>query len=177
MIKRELEIEIFQLSNSLHEFEFSVDDTYFKAFDTELIQIGHADIHVNLDKSERLINMEFHIEGEVELTCDRSLDNFAYPIDITEKMIFKFGDHPGEISEELELISRDTLRINISQYIYEFICLAIPMKKLHPRFDQQSNSSESENYLIYSDQKVGENSEDELDPRWEVLKKLKKKNN
>jgi uncharacterized metal-binding protein YceD (DUF177 family) len=55
--------------------------------------------------------------------------------------------------------------------MYEFIALEIPMKKLHPRF-QNETDDEAEGKVIYSS--GTEASEDEpIDPRWEVLKKLK----
>ena len=35
------------------------------------------------------------------------------------------------------IIQRDTAWLELGQYIFEFIALAIPIKKLHPRFQEE----------------------------------------
>eukprot|EP00744_Colponema_vietnamica_P020645 GILI01029368.1.p1 GENE.GILI01029368.1~~GILI01029368.1.p1 ORF type:complete len:154 (+),score=8.20 GILI01029368.1:202-663(+) len=114
-----------------------------------------------------MIQLLYHIVGSVELTCDRSLDTFDFPVDITQKMILKFSDHTEEISDELMLIDRNTQYINVAQDIYEFIGLQIPMKKLHPRFqveeqtflsdfDEDDDSDEDFEDLVWEDDDEGE---------------------
>jgi uncharacterized metal-binding protein YceD (DUF177 family) len=85
-------------------------------------------------------------------------------------MIFKFGEAAEEVSDEITIISQDLQQLDVGQFIYEYIVLEVPMKKIHPRY--QSDNEEDENEegkLIYQSEK----SEDVIDPRWEVLKKLK----
>ncbi|MGI9543667.1 MAG: YceD family protein, partial [Cyclobacteriaceae bacterium] len=61
--------------------------------------------------------------------------------------------------------------LDLSQYIYEFVALSVPMKKLHPRFDGEP----SEDALVYSSSDEMQTTEQEAtDPRWAALKKLKK---
>jgi len=60
--------------------------------------------------------------------------------------------------------------------MYEFIGVEIPIKKLHPRFQEEENEDDETNgKLIYTsstDTTSGED-DDQIDPRWEQLKKLK----
>jgi len=64
--------------------------------------------------------------------------------------------------------------IDMSQYIYEFISMGIPMKKLHPKYNNENQNNDEQ--LFYSstvdDSQTVKNKE-EIDPRWEALKKLK----
>lgn len=178
--------------------EFDGDDNFFVALEQDLIEKGHFKATVTLDKSEVMIQLLYHIVGSVELTCDRSLDTFDFPIDITQRLILKFSDHTEEITDELILIDRNTQYINVAQDIYEFIGLQIPMKKLHPRFviEEQSFNEveddedfeedeefiwEDEGEIVYStatdegeeeDEEKVEEKEPEIDPRWAILKKL-----
>lgn len=77
------------------------------------------------------------------------------------------------------LIHRDTVSLELGQFIYEFISLTVPMKKLHPRFteDEEDEDEESETgKIVYSSSSNEENDredDDDIDPRWEKLKKLK----
>lgn len=136
-------IDIFRLENKQYVHEFGGEDDFFEALDQNLIQKGHFKASVALNKNETMIQMIYKISGSVELTCDRSLDVFDFPVDITQKMILKFSDHNEEITEELMLIDRNTQFINVAQDIFDFIGLQIPIKKLHPRFTQNEVTYES----------------------------------
>lgn len=160
-------IDIFRLENKHYVHEFEGGDDFFVALEQDLIEKGHFKTTVTLDKSEVMIQILYHIVGSVELTCDRSLDTFDFPVDITQKMILKFSDHTEEITDELMLIDRNTQYINVAQDIYEFIGLQIPMKKLHPRFqveeeafltdfDEDDDTDEDFEDLVWEDDDEGE---------------------
>lgn len=136
-------IDIFRLENKQYMHEFEGENDFFEALDQNLIQKGHFKATVALSKNETMIQMIYKISGSVELTCDRSLDLFDFPVDITQKMILKFSDHNEEITEELMLIDRNIQYINVAQDIFDFIGLQIPIKKLHPRFTQDEVTYES----------------------------------
>jgi uncharacterized protein len=136
-------IDIFRLENKQYLHEFEGNDDFFVALDQNLIEKGHFKATVVLNKNETMIQMMYHITGSVELTCDRSLDLFDFPVDIAQKMILKFSDHNEEITEELMLIDRNTQYINVAQDIFDFIGLQIPIKKLHPRFIKDEVTYES----------------------------------
>lgn len=176
------DIELVQLSNKRHEFEFELDDRFFALFDQSLVNGGKLKAHVTLDKSELLLNFTFHIAGTVRLTCDRSLDEFDYPIDTTQNLHVRFGAEEMELDENVFQIRHDAQKVNIAQHLFDFIGLAIPMKKLHPRFEQEDDelvTDEDENILIYSSSTAKDSAEDDnddegpVDPRWDALKKIK----
>jgi uncharacterized metal-binding protein YceD (DUF177 family) len=122
--------------------------------------------------------LHFHIIGSVELICDRTLEPFDFPLDIEQKLILKYGEADEELTDEIEIISRNTQQINVAQYIYEFIGLAIPMKKLHPTLALADYQENEEGILVYSSETSGpedekESSTEATDPRFDILKKLK----
>jgi uncharacterized protein len=66
--------------------------------------------------------------------------------------------------------------LELGQYLYEFIALAVPMKRLHPKFQQEDEGlDEHENgKIVYTSEDPNqEKKDDEIDPRWNILKKLK----
>lgn len=162
-------INILGLSLNVHRFEYEFGGEFFKKYGTGLVSDGHFKAEVALDKRETFLEADFKITGSVKLTCDRSLDEFDHPINVSSRIIFKYGDEDKEISEDVMMIHRGTETLEIGQFIYEFIALAIPMKKLHPRF---KNESEEDGGIVYSSDTDNEKKE-EIDPRWEKLKKLK----
>jgi len=168
-------IHILGLNTSIHHFQFEVGNEFFQKYGTGLLSEGTFTVDVTLDKRETFLETTFSIKGSAKLVCDRSLDVFDYPIDLTSKIIFKYGDEDKEISEDIVMIHRGTETLELGQFIYEFIALAIPMKKLHPRFQNESEEeSDSEGTIVYSSEGETKEEDKEIDPRWEMLKKLNK---
>ena len=167
-------INIVGLSNKLHHFNHELDEEFFRKYGSDLVSTGNFRVDVTLDKHETFIATDFNIQGTVKLTCDRSLEPFDYPIDTTRKMLFKYGEKDEEITDEIMTISRETVSIELGQFIYEFIALSIPLKKLHPRFQDEADEEEAEGKIVYSSDESNETKNDEeIDPRWNILKKLK----
>lgn len=175
------EIPILKLENKRHEYEFAGDDAFFEAMEQDLIRRGRFGAHLTLDKSETMLHLKFAIRGNYELTCDRTLEPFEEPFETTQRLILKYGDEPEEISDEIEIIGWDTPSLNVARYVFEFIALTVPAKKLHPRLraeeaDEDGEQPEREGKLVYSSAPDEPEATDEtpaVDPRWQALAKLK----
>ncbi len=120
------------LSTGKHHFDFSVDDCFFDAFEDSEIKKGHADISVDLDKQSHLLTLDFRINGEVAVTCDRCLEEFMMPIDYTGRLVVRFSETRDECDGEVMWVSPAETEINLAQYIYESICLSLPYQRVHP---------------------------------------------
>ena len=164
-------VNIIGLSNKIHHFDYEIGDEFLRRYGTNLISSGSFHVDVSLNKHETFIEVSFTIKGKALLTCDRSLEDFEEPIETTNMVVFKFGEENREISDEIVIIERDTTSLELGQFIYEFVGLALPMKRLHPRFRDDDDDAE-EGRIIYTSG-AEEKNEGETDPRWEKLKKLK----
>jgi len=173
-VLREFQIDIFNLGLKQHEFEFQIDRRLFALYEHSLVEKGSGKCLLVLDKSATMMTLHFNIDVTVELICDRSLDPFDYPINLEETLIIKFGDDNYSLSEDVIVIKSDTATIDVSNYIYEYISLAIPLKKLHPRYEGEEDEQPDLIYTSQEEETDTDNSE-EVDPRWEALKKLKGK--
>jgi len=164
---RDFSVNILGLTKEVHPFEFQLGEDFFKKYGQEVVANGKLSTVVVLDKKETFIEADFKIEGNAFLICDRSLDEFDYPVSISRKIVFKYGEEPKEVSDEIIIITQDQVQLDLGQLMYEFIALHIPMKKLHPRFRDDENKEG----LVYTS--TDKDSEEKIDPRWEMLKKLK----
>ncbi len=171
----DFQIDIFSLSYKQHEFELEIHDELFSQFEHSIVEKGDGQCHLTLDKTETMMTLSFQLRASVELICDRSLDRFDYPIEIDEKVIIKFGEENYSLSEEVLVIRQDTPSINVGELIYEFISLAVPLKKLHPRFADDPEEDDQPEMIYTSHSEEEEDEKQETDPRWEALKKLKGK--
>lgn len=168
-------VNIVGLSNKEHHFQYEFGGEFFRKYGTDLLSEGKFHVDVLLTKQETFIQIEFRIKGAASLICDRSLEPFEYPIESISRIVFKYGEEYQEITDEIIVIPRDTATLELGQYIYEFISLAVPLKRLHPRFkDEAEESDDVEGKIVYSSEASKEKKdEEEIDPRWNILKKLK----
>ncbi|MCG8340412.1 MAG: DUF177 domain-containing protein [Cytophagales bacterium] len=134
---RKFDISIVKPNDRDEELVYELDESFFKLLENNLLEKGTVIVKVKVDKKPTLTQLLFTIEGAVELTCDRSLEKFDYPINIGRRVIFRLGDENKELCEDMYTVSRSESTINIAQHIHDFINLSVPMKKLHPRFQEE----------------------------------------
>lgn len=165
------EIKISGLRNGIHKFQFELNDSFLTSFSNDFFDRPQIDVRVTLELADTLIKAELKLEGVVTLVCDRSLDPFSYPINREENHFFKFGEIEEELSEELEVISKDRVSIDFDQLVYDLVALSVPSKKLHPRFENEE--VEGEGALVFSTRESETEEENQPDLRWTKLTEIK----
>ena len=86
----------------------------------------------------------------------------------------KFGEEYNDENIDILIVPHGEYEVNIQQYIYETIVLAIPSKLVHPGVEDGTLDSEILKKLEELSPKLKDKKEkeDEIDPRWNTLKKL-----
>jgi len=125
-------IQFHSFEIGMHEMIFDVNDSFFNFFEDSEVSRGQVKVTVKMTKSERQMQFELHLSGEVEVVCDRCLDTFMQPLDSRFTMIGKFGDGNSEDELDVIWISRGDHEVDLAGYIYEYIILSLPIKKVHP---------------------------------------------
>lgn len=131
-----------------------------------------AEVDLLFYRTIHFIRVNFHVDADVELVCDRSLEPYIQPIASDYEVLFKV-DVQEETENEDGAVRRfdfSSNTLSIEEEVRDTIMLNIPIKKLHPKFlDDEGNPKEFETKK-YGD--IQEETE-QIDPRWEKLKKLK----
>lgn len=168
-VARDFAVNIPSLKNGEHEFHFEINKGFFDQFEGDLVEDGNGTCKLGLKKTDNMMQLSFELQLSVKLTCDRSLEPFDFPIEKSHELIVKFGEEDEELSEDLIVINWNTQILDISPYLFEFIGLSIPMKKLHPKYEGQETPD-----LVYQSEIEADEHNEEIDPRWAALKKLDK---
>ena len=123
-------IPVSGLGGGLHGYDFSIGAAFFKHFEGSPIEKAKVEVHMDFDKRHDMFVLEFQLEGSVEVTCDRCLGPFDFPIDDSPALMVKFDDKEWEEADVVYIL-RSAQTLNVARYIYEFINLAVPMTKTH----------------------------------------------
>jgi uncharacterized protein len=164
-------ISFGSLAKGEHEFEFEIDDKFFEQFGNEPVQHGFLDVLVTVNKQETMLLIDFTMEGTVETVCARCGDPLELDITGFNELTVKFGPEPGEESEDVIVISPKEHELNVAQFIYEYVTLLIPMRSVHEE-DESGESACNPETLRKLEEIQHREEEKEIDPRWDVLKKI-----
>ena len=175
--RREFEIAFVGLKPGVHEFSYEISDKFFSEYQEQDFKNCHAQIKLWLDKKSSFIQMKFEIGGTIEVNCDRCNSNL--PMDLWDEfnIIVKMVEEPELMNQQEEdpdvyYISRGESHINVSDWIYEFINLSIPMQKVCGLNDKSKPACNQE-ALDALKKMEPEESKENINPIWKGLEKFK----
>ena len=124
------------LTTGQHEFDWTVGKEFFEGFDNSEILDAELDAFVRVEKSGRYLGIDCEVTGDVTVECDRCLDELDMPVDVEIRLSVKYGmeenseePQPGE--REVVFIPDTDADFDMSQIIYDYVCLSLPMQRTH----------------------------------------------
>ncbi|TSA35949.1 MAG: DUF177 domain-containing protein [Porphyromonadaceae bacterium] len=119
-------------SNGLHDFEFELVDTFFGLFPESEIQKADVLVKIEMIRQERQLEFSFTLDGWVALPCDRCLEEYEQPITGEFRLYGRFGHGNKEDEFDVVWLPNEAYQFDLSQYLYEYVILSLPMRKVHP---------------------------------------------
>jgi len=168
---KQFNIPFVGLSEGNHDFNYTIDNEFFEYFNFDEFQSANLKVTLNFLKKTTLFELVFKVKGTVEVPCDVTTEMYHQKIKATLPLVVKFGPEFNDDNEEILILSYDAYQLNVAQYIYEMIVLAVPNKKVHPKVLDGTMESETLKKLKELEIKE-ENTAEQADPRWDKLKNL-----
>ncbi len=159
------------LKEGKHQFEYKIDNKFFEVYQYEDILDADIQVHLEFIKKSTLLELNFNIEGKVKVACDITNEIYKQPIKGDLDLKVKFGDEYDNEYENILIIPHEVYEIDIAQYIYEVIVLALPSKRIHPGVEDGTLKSDILDKLKELQPETKSNNKGS-DPRWDNLKGL-----
>jgi len=169
---RNFSIPFTGLKLGKHQFEFEVTDAFFDEFEYSLVKKANLKCQVELEKQETMIILNFQINGTIDANCDRCLSAYPQEVAITEQQVAKFSDEAMDEDEEIIILTKNDHEIDVSKLIYEYINVALPLITV---CDDEGETPYCDKEMLDNLNKLTANTEqnEQVDPRWDALKKFK----
>jgi len=167
-------VRLSGVSEGQHKYDFELDTKFFDGFGHPEISGGKVKAEIILDKKGLIRKLNFKLKGTVSVLCDRCLDYFDYKLIVKDYLVLKNGEDLQDIDEHLIMVPEDLYELDLAQYLFEFIVLNLPLKKIHPD-DRAGNPGCNPEMLKKIDEHMPEaenKTTEENDPRWNALKDL-----
>lgn len=164
------------------EFDYQIDKQFFINMEDNDVRNADVKVHLVVEHKNDYYDMQFTMQGEVVVACDRCLDDLVIPVDTAYHVIVKYGDDYRDDSDEYLEIPYSDADINVSYMIHDTIALAIPIKHVHPagKCNRAMSSILKKHRAAGEDEELEEELMEEIDEmdstpadsRWDKLKDL-----
>ncbi|MGY8986937.1 MAG: YceD family protein [Flavobacteriales bacterium] len=160
-------IRLSGIKDGNHEYSFVVNNQFFDAFEQSEITNAEFEVIIILKKEGKKMNLSFNIDGIItNLNCDLCASALEIPISTSLSVMLQ--ENEMEDTDEILYIHPNQYKIDVSHLIFEVISLAIPSKREH---NSESGVQCDKEMMVLLEQYA--EKEENIDPRWEVLNKLK----
>jgi len=163
-------IPLSGLKEGRHTIDFEIGKEFFERFDESEVEEGSLIANLELDKRSSHIDLSIRISGTVKVCCDRCLEMFLQPVDCENRLLVKFGKSLQDSDPDIITVMVDENELDMQQHFYEFIHLALPIKRVHP--DDNKGNSTCDPVMLRKLEEFIVEEENQNDPRWDELKKL-----
>ena len=168
---KQFNIQFVGLKEGKHLFNYTIDNKFFEAFNFDEYVNTSIEVLLTFVKKSTLFELVFVAEGSVELPCDVTNELFNQEIKSELPLVVNFGPEYNSDNEEILVLPHEAYEMNVAQFIYEMIVLAVPNKRVHPKVLDGTMESEALNKLRELEIKKVKAVET-TDPRWDKLKNL-----
>ncbi|MDN3665021.1 DUF177 domain-containing protein [Algibacter miyuki] len=172
---KEFTIPFVGLKLGKHHFDFDIKQAFFEHFEYDDFNNVNIKADVDFEKKSTLLELNFKISGFVNVNCDITNEPYDQTIENDFRLIVNFGDEYNDENIDILILAHGTYEINIQQYIYELIVLSVPIKRIHPGVEDGTLDSDILKKLEQLSPGLkdkSEQKEEDIDPRWNTLKKL-----
>ena len=165
-------IKLNGLKDGSYINSFRIRGEFFETLNSSEIKLVDIDIDTMLKVENRRYNLEIKSNGMViDIPCDICTEKINIPISSKINYIIKKGIVKDLEDENVIFVDEKDKELILDSILYEMIVLAFPTKRQHQLNAINDEECNKEMVNLINKYSVKENNN--IDPRWEALKKLK----
>ena len=163
-------VRISGLKEGEHRQSFDIKDKFFEAYEKSEVKEGDFIVSTILKIKGVDRRITINIEGLIKnLLCDYCVEQLSYSISTTQDFVIKETEKKVDSSDDIIYVLPKQHQLNINQLIFEMISFSFPTKKFH----QENGKTACDEKMLLLIEKYATKRKPDVDPRWQVLKKLK----
>ena len=171
---KEFTIPFVGLKIGKHLFDFEIDNTFLHFFEYDDFNSAKVKVDLVLNKKNTMLELNFKAYGILNVNCDVTNESYNQEIENEIDLVVNFGQEFNDENIDMLILPHGEYELNVQQYVYEMIVLALPTKRIHPGIKDGTLQSDILEKLDELSPKIKDviQEEENTDPRWDSLKKL-----
>ena len=142
------------------EFEWSVGREFFEEFGNTEVTDADLSVKAVAEKSGSYVGIDCDVEGVLTVPCDRCLSDLK--IHIAPHIRLSVKHEGAEMAEddgrEIVSLAPDDAFLDMSQIIYDYACLALPMHRVHK--EGECDSSVADHIGVAAKEETGSDADE-----------------
>ncbi len=138
-MKEDYIIPLNGLGEGRHVFNRHVGKEFFEDFGCSDIIDSDLDAVISVEKNGKYTGIDCSLDGVLTVPCDRCSEALDIPVSKIVRLSVKFGPEPSskdpaeasDSGREVVYLPEDEASMDMSQIIYDYSILSLPMKKVH----------------------------------------------
>lgn len=172
---RDYGVDLPKLGLGRHQFAFQVGDAFFAHQEDSPLSEAQVLVKAEIDKTSRMLDTRFSLEGWIGLECDRCLRPFHHPVNAEFRVIYSFDRDLRETEDaEVVWIDRNLPFLDFTKELYDFILLQEPLRRIPPDCPTDA-CAEALARIQNAAASDDEGSDESDDGRWAALRQLRER--
>ena len=125
------------------KFRFKAGLEFFQMFDNQEILDACVDVQALVLKDGHRLHVQTEIAGTVTVQCDRCLEDLVLEVRANPSFVAEEGAEEGAVTEdgtEVIPLDREREQLDLSQAVYDYVCISLPLHKVHPEGECNSEA-------------------------------------
>lgn len=163
-----MKINVRSLGSGLHDFEFTAMKEELNLAENDNF-VNEVNIHSVVDKRASSVYIKSRVTTKASFVCDNCLKEFTKSIEDSFSLYFSLDQEDASLDEgDVMFLDSSTQEIDLEPDVRECLLLAVPMKLICSPECKGLCSDCGANL----NEETCECTHENIDPRWEALKKL-----
>lgn len=126
-------ISLNGLKPSENIFELRLGKEFFAKFENDDVLDADLSLEITADKEPGVVDFDCRIEGTITVPCDRCLSPVAMPVHAEALLRLRLHGSQSSIEDPFEevFLPEGTDELDLSQEIYDYSLLALPLQRFH----------------------------------------------
>lgn len=163
--KKDYIIEFNKLVSGVNNLSFSLNTEFVETFSEGHVSMPISVIaELELNKNSGMFELDFHLKGNMTVSCDNCLEEISVPVDSESHLIIKISEFEKYDDDEIVYLPPQSISYDVSQFLYDSLLTSLPIRKTCELVSIPCKSN------FESVEK--ETNNDKTDPRWDKLKDI-----
>ena len=104
------------------------------------IEALQGELLVHFDRDTQFLRLEIILTGEATVPCDLCLKSIPLSFSSRHQQIYALTSRhvPQEDAEEFYVLGPREDQVDLTQAVYDYVCLALPVKRIRPTCPDES---------------------------------------
>lgn len=131
LFERAYSLNVARLTIGHHTDTFEIGGDFFEHYPHSIIEDAKVTATLQMEKTRTHLDVTMHLAGDIFLPCDRCLELYPFPINVSHRVVYSFSPDMQE-SDDIDIVYVDKGedKLVFAQEFYDFMTIEVPIRRV-----------------------------------------------